>query len=359
MKIGSLFSRQAPPMMGLDISASSLKLVELGQSGAGNFSLEHCGIEPLEQGLIVDSNIEKFDEVVDAMRRLVGKSGSKTKDVAMALPSSVVIGKRIILPGGLSEREMEVQVESEASQYIPFPLDDVNLDFCVAGPSASSDGDVEVVIAASRKEKVQEMQGLAEAAGLRLTVLDVENHASRRAARRFIDLLPGGNPDSVIVLFEIGAMTSVMHVLRAEELIYERDYLFGGARLTHMLVRQYGFTLQEAESKKRAGELPSDYATAVLAPYVDKLAHELERALKFFFTSTPHNRVDYILLAGGTATLAGLTEAVTHYTSFPCQIVNPFSGMNIGRGGRNKERTQRQAASYLTACGLAMRRFVR
>lgn len=356
--MGSLFSRQVAPMMGLDISSSSVKLVELGQDRAGNLTLERCGIEPLERGWISDGNIEKFDEVVEATRRLISKSGSKTKDVAMALPASVVISKKIILPGGLSEREMEVQVESEANQYIPFSLDEVSLDFCVVGPSASSAGDVEVVIAASRKEKVEDRQGLAEAVGLHPVVIDVESYASRLAASRVIGRLPGGGADAVIALFEVGAMTSVMQVLRNEELIYERDQVFGGAQLTQMLVRQYGFTLEEAESKKRAGELPDDYGSTVLQPFVESLSQELERALKFFFTSTPHNRVDYILLAGGSASLPGLTEAVTRHTSFPCQVVNPFDGMEVGRGVREKKML-REAPSYLTACGLAMRRFLR
>ena len=145
MNTGSLFSRQAAPLIGLDISSSSVKLVELGQDRSGNLTLERCGIEPLERGWISDGNIEKFDEVVDATRRLVSRVGSKTKNVAMALPASVVISKKIILPGGLSEREMEVQVESEANQYIPFSLDEVALDFCVVGPSATSAGDVDVV----------------------------------------------------------------------------------------------------------------------------------------------------------------------------------------------------------------------
>ena len=356
--MGSLFSRQAAPMMGLDVSSSSVKLVELGQDRGGNLVLERCGIEPLERGWISDGNIEKFDEVVEATRRLIGKSGSKAKDVAMALPASVVISKKIILPGGLSEREMEVQVESEANQYIPFSLDEVSLDFCVVGPSTSSAGDVEVMIAASRKEKVEDRQGLAEAVGLHPVILDVESYASRLAAGRVIGRLPGGGADAVIALFEIGAMTSIMQVLRNEELLYERDQVFGGAQLTQMLVRQYGFTLEEAESKKRAGELPDDYGAAVLQPFVESLAQELERALKFFFTSTPHNRVDYILLAGGTAGLPGLTEAVTRHTSFPCQAVNPFDGMEVGRAVREKKML-REAPSYLTACGLAMRRFLR
>ncbi|MFD1892644.1 pilus assembly protein PilM [Ottowia beijingensis] len=345
-------------MIGLDISSSSAKLVELGQDRSGNLTLERCGIEPLERGWISDGNIEKFDEVVEATRRLVGKSGTKAKHVAMALPASVVISKKIILPGGLSEREMEVQVESEANQYIPFSLDEVSLDFCVVGPSTTSAGDVEVVIAASRKEKVEDRQGLAEAAGLVPVVLDVESYASRLAASRVIGRLPGGGVDALIALFEIGAMTSTMQVLRNDDLIYERDQVFGGEQLTQMLVRQYGFTQDEAETKKRAGELPDDYGTVVLQPYVESLAQELERALKFFFTSTPHNRVDYILLAGGTAGIPGLTEAITRHTSFPCQVVNPFDGMEVGRAVREKKML-REAPSYLTACGLAMRRFLR
>ena len=358
MNTGSLFSRQPAPLIGLDISSSSVKLVELAQDRSGDLTLERCGIEPLERGWINEGNIEKFDEVVDATRRLINRTGTKAKNVAMALPASVVISKRIILPGGLSEREMEVQVETEANQYIPFSLDEVSLDFCVAGPSATSVGDIEVVIAASRKEKVEDRQGLAEAAGLTAVVVDVENYAARLAASRVAGRLPGGGRDATIALFEIGAQTTSMQVLRNDDVIYERDQVFGGAQLTQLLVRQYGFTFEEAEAKKRAGELPDDYAATVLQPYVDSLAQEVERALKIFFTSTPYNRVDYVLLAGGTAGLPGLIDAVTRFTSFPCQVVNPFDGMKVARGVRDKKLV-REAPSYLTACGLAMRRFLR
>ena len=358
MNTGSLFSRQPAPLLGLDISTSSVKLVELGQDRSGQLTLERCGIELFESGWISDGNIEKFDEVVEATRRLVSRSGTKAKNVAMALPASVVISKKIILPGGLSEREMEVQVESEANQYIPFSLDEVALDFSVVGPSATSAGDVEVVIAASRKEKVEDRQGLAEAAGLVPVVMDVETYAARLAVSRIIGRLPGGGVDAVIALFEVGGLTSTLQVLRNDDLVYERDQVFGGAQLTQMLVRQYGFTFDEAETKKRAGELPDDFGSVVLQPFVESLAQEIERALKFFFTSTPHHRVDYVLLAGGTASLPGLTEVVTRLTSFPCQVVNPFDGMDVARTVR-ETRMQREAPSYLTACGLAMRRFLR
>ena len=344
-------------MLGLDISSSSVKLVELGQNKAGKLVLERCAIVPLERGWITDGNIEKFDEVADAVRRLVKKSGTKTKNVAMALPPSAVITKKITLPGGMSDQELEMQVETEANQYIPFPLDEVSLDFCIVGPSAISGGDVDVLIAASRREKVQDIQGLAEAAGLKPVIVDVESYASRLATSRLIANLPNKGIGNIVALFEVGAQTTSMQVIRDDEVLYDRDQAFGGAQLTQLIVRQYGFSLEEAESKKRSGELPDDYDTSVLRPFVESMVQEIGRALQFFFTSTPHNKVDYVMLAGGSAALPGLTTAVTKHTTFACTLVNPFEGMELGEGVRLKKIT-REAPSYLTSCGLALRRFM-
>ena len=344
-------------MLGLDISSSSVKLVELGRDKAGNLVLERCAIEPLERGWITDGNVEKFDEVAEAVRRVIKKSGTRTKNVAMALPPSAVITKKIVLPGGMSEAELEIQVESEANQYIPFSLEEVSLDFCVVGPSSTSAGDVEVLIAASRREKVQDRQGLAEAAGLKPVIIDVESYASRLATGRLIESLPNKGVDTMVALFEVGAFTTSMQVIRNDEVLYDRDQAFGGAQLTQLIVRQYGFSPEEAETKKRNGDLPDDYESGVLRPFVDSMAQEIGRALQFFFTSTPHNKVDYVMLAGGSAALPGLTEAVTQQTSFACSLVNPFDGMQIGEGIREKK-MRREAPSYLTSCGLAMRRFL-
>ncbi len=344
-------------MLGLDISSSSVKLVELSRDKGGNLVLDRCAIEPLERGWITDGNIEKFDEVAEAVRRLVKKSGTRTKNVAMALPPSAVITKKIILPGGLSDMELELQVETEANQYIPFPLDEVSLDFCVIGPSSASAGDIDVLIAASRREKVQDIQGLAEAAGLKPVIIDVESFASRLATARLIETLPNKGAGTIVALFEVGAMTTSMQVIRDDEVLYDRDQAFGGAQLTQLIVRQYGFSLEEAETKKRSGELPDDYESSVLKPFVESMVQEIGRALQFFFTSTPHNKVDYILLAGGSAALPGLTAAVQQHTTFICNLLNPFEGMEMGSGVRLKKMT-REAPSYLTSCGLALRRFM-
>lgn len=355
--VGSMFSRQPASLLGVDISSSSMKLVELGRDTAGALVLERCSIEPLERGWFVDGNIEKFDEVADALRRLVKKSGTRSKNVAMALPPSAVITKKISLPGEMSEQELEVQVESEANRYIPFALDEVSLDFCVIGPTANSPGDVDVLIAASRREKVQDRQGLAEAAGLTPVIIDIESHCARLAARRLIDNLPRHGEDALVALFEVGALTTSMQVLRNEEVLYERDQAFGGAQLTQLIARQYGFSQDEAEAKKRNAELPEDYPAAVLTPFVESMTQEVARALQFFFTSTPHHRVDHILLAGGSAPLPGLVEAIARHTGFACSLANPFDGMQIGSHVRLKKMA-REAPSYLTACGLALRRFL-
>ena len=357
ISLGSLFNSQPPALLGIDISSSSVKLVELSRDKAGHLVLDRCAIEPLEQGWITDGNVEKFDEVADAVRRLVKKSGTRTRNVAMALPASAVISKKIILPGGLSDAELELQVESEANQYIPFSLDEVSLDFCVIGPSATSSGDVEVLIAASRKEKVQDRQGLAEAAGLKPIVVDVESYASRLATARLIENLPNKGVNTMVALFEVGALTTSMQVLRNDDVLYERDQAFGGAQLTQLIVRQYGFSPEEAESKKRSGDLPEDYASGVLKPFVESMAQEIGRALQFFFTSTPHNKVDYVMLAGGSSALPGLTDSVTQQTSFACLLANPFEGMALGNNVREKK-MRREASSYLTSCGLALRRFL-
>ena len=352
-----LLGRKHVPMIGLDISSSSAKLVELGLSATGDYVLERMASEPFEKGWITDGQIEKFDEVVGAVRKLLDKSGTKTRQVVMAMPQSAVITKRIMLPAGLRDEELELQVETEANQYIPFSLDEVSLDFCVIGPSPTSGGDIEVLIAASRKERVQDRQGLAEAAGLKPVVLDIESHASLLAMSRITDTLPNEGRDALVALFEIGADTTSLKVLREGEMLYDRDQAFGGAQLTTLISRQYGFSFEEAEQKKLSNDLPEDYDSQVLNPFVDSLSQEIGRALQYFFTSTPHHKVHYVMLAGGTATLPGLKDRVTDLTGFASMVVNPFEGMKIGNHVK-ETKVRKESPSYLTACGLAMRRFL-
>lgn len=355
--LANLFSRKEDqPLVGIDISSSSIKLVELSKSKSGEYSLEHCGIELLDSGWIVDGSVENFDAVTAALKTLLRTSGTKAKNAALALPQSAVITKKILLPSELTEAEMEVQVEAEANQYIPFPLEEVCLDFYVIGPVAGGDGsDVEVLLAASRKEKVYDYQALAEEVGLIPTVVEVDIFASRLALLNAADHLSTGRGE-ILALFEIGGSSTTVQILKGNTAVYERELSFGGRQLTDAMVRQYGFTVQEAESKKRLNEVPEDFKTTLLPEFVDSIAAEISRALQLFLSSTVYGRVDRILLAGGTAAVSGLDRQVAKQTGCVTTVLNPFEGMRIGREVR-QQRLDKEAPSYLTACGLAMRRF--
>jgi type IV pilus assembly protein PilM len=343
-------------LVGLDVGSSSVKLVELADSGGGVLRLERYAIESIPRGAVVDGNIDKIDIVADAVRRVWRRSGTRVKNVAMALPASAVITKRIALPGNLREEEMEMQVESEANQYIPFALDEVSLDFQVLGAIPNAPDDVEVLIAASRKEKVEDRMAVAQAAGLRPIVVDVESFAARAALMRLIEQLPSRGDGLVIAVFYLGANTTSVTVILDGEAIYEREQPFGGQQLTGDIARTYGVPAEEAEQKKRSGDLPASYENDVLKPFIDTAATEITRALQFFFTSTPYTRVDQIMLAGGSSVLTGLAEALMDRAQVPTSVISPFKGMEIGAGVRDKQ-LRLDAPALLTPCGLAMRRF--
>jgi type IV pilus assembly protein PilM len=350
------FTQKAPPLIGLDIGSSSVKIVELSEAGKGVMRLERYAIEPLPRGAVVDGNIDKIEVVADAVKRAWRKAGGKVRSVAMALPASAVITKRIALPANLREEELEMQVESEANQYIPFALDEVSLDFQVLGGIPNAPDDVEVLIAASRKEKVEDRVAVAQAAGLKPVVVDVESYAARAAIDRLIEQLPNGGDGLVIAVFYVGANTTSVTVVHDGEAIYEREQPFGGQQLTGDISRTYGIPTEEAEQKKRNGDLPADYETAVLKPFIETASTEITRALQFFFTSTPYSRVDQIMLAGGSAVVSGLADALMERSQVPTSVISPFKGMEVSPDIRDKQ-LRLDAPALLTPCGLAMRRF--
>lgn len=351
------FLRTAPRQLaGLDISSSSIKLVELSGGDKDSYKVERYAIEQLPRDAVVDGNIANLEAVSDALKRALRRFGGGVRNVAVALPSSSVITKKIILPGGLRETEMEFAVEAEANQYIPFALDEVNLDFQEIGPAPGTHGDVEVLIAASRKEKVEDRVAAVESAGLKAVIMDVDSLAAQSAFELISRRLPEQGRDKIIALISIGASVTTVTVLRNGQQIYSREQAFGGNQLTQDIARQYGMSVEEAEAAKRSGSLPQDYEGDLLRPFLDSLALEVSRALQFFFTSTQYNQVDHIVLAGGCAVLPGLAEMVGGRTQIPTVIANPFEGMTLSSQVRPKALLA-DAPAMIVACGLAMRRF--
>jgi type IV pilus assembly protein PilM len=354
--IASLLGKRNAPLVGLDISASGVKLVELTQAPNGEIRLERCAMESLPRGAVVDGNIENIEQVSDAIRRVCKKSGTKAKLVSLGLPPAAVITKKIILPDGLSEEELEIQVEAEANQYIPFALDEVSLDFDVIGPVQNSPDDIEVLLAASRKEKVEDRVAVAEAAYLKPTVMDIESYAARAAMERVNAQAPQGGQNRITALFQIGAQVTHVSVLLNGQVLYEREQPFGGSQLTQDIVRAYGLSQEEAETKKKSGDLPEDYQASLLEPFLENAALEVTRAIQFFYTSTPYTRIDQIYLAGGCAAMPGLVDVVASRTEVNTSVISPFKGMQLSPNVREKQLRQ-DAPGYLVACGLALRRF--
>lgn len=352
----TLFGGGHPPLVGIDISTSSVRLVELSDAGKEGVRLERCATEALPRGAVTDGNIENMDQVVDAVRRVVKKSGTRARHVALGMPPAAVITKKIILPAGMSEEQLEVQVESEASQYIPFALDEVSLDFDVIGPVGNSPDDIEVMLAAARREKVEDRVAIGEASGLKASVMDIESYAARAALDRIVAQLPDGGAGQIIALFQIGAQVTHISVMLDGQTIYEREQPFGGNSLTQDIVRSFGLSYEEAEARKRSGELPENYSADILAPFLESAALEVTRAIQFFFTSTPYTKVDQIYLAGGCALIPGLLDIVASRTKISSTVLSPFKGMQLAAGVREQQ-LRSDAPAYLVACGLALRRF--
>ncbi len=331
-------------------------MVELTETGQNAYRVERFGIEYLPRDVVVDGNIANLEAAAEAVRRCWRRLGTSTKYVAMSLPTAAVITKKIILPANLRETEMEVQVESEANQYIPFALDEVNLDFQILGPAPSSPDEVEVLIAASRKEKVEDRIACAEAAELKPLVMDVESFATQAAFELIRPQLPVTIKDPIVALVDVGAVATKVTVMRGDQPVYSREQAFGGAQLTQDVMRSYGMSAEEAESIKRSGAAPENYEPELLRPFVENLALEVSRALQFFFTSTQFNQVHQIVLAGGCAAIPGVDEVVATRTQVPTVIANPFAGMSISSRVRPRQ-LQQEAPLLMVACGLALRRF--
>jgi type IV pilus assembly protein PilM len=351
-----LFKAKMPPLIGADISSSAVKMVEIEGAGKGMYRIERYAIEPLPKDSVMEGNINNLDAVSDAVKRCHKRLGSNIKNLALALPNAAVISKKILVPAGQTEEDLALQVETEANQYIPFALDEVNLDFQVLGPAANSPEDVEVLIAASRKDKIMDRVAVAEAVGLKATVMDVDVFAAQTAFELIESQFPDKGKDQNIAIIDVGASIMAVNVLRNDQSIYMREQPFGGNQLTQEIQNRFGLSPEEAEAAKRAGGLPENYETDVLQPFMDMLGLEVARALQFFFTSTQHTQINHIVLSGGCAAIPGVDESVGKRVQVETIVANPFINMALSSKIRAKSLTQ-DAPSLMVACGLAMRRF--
>lgn len=348
-------------MLGLDISSTSVKLLELSRSG-NDYRVESYGVEPLPENAVVEKNISDVDGVGEAIQRLLERCKTKVKLAAVAVAGSAVITKTIEMSAELSEDEMENQLQVEADQYIPYPLEEVALDFEVQGPSPRNEEQVEVLIAACRRENVEMREAALEIGGLSAKVVDIEAHCMQRAFELVrgqftsADADEDEEDDQVIAIVDIGATMTTLSVLTASGAPYTREQLFGGKQLTEEIQRRYSLSVEEAGLAKKQGGLPDDYETEVLQPFKEAVVQQVTRSLQFFYSSSAYDDVDHIILAGGTSSIDGLADMVAAKLGTPCSIANPFTNMTLSTRV-NEENLTNDAPAMMIACGLALRSF--
>lgn len=338
----------------MDISTSAVKMVELSSISKGSYRLEAYSIATIPKDAIVDGNVSSLEQVSDAVKLAWKLLGSREKRAALALPVSAVITKKVMMPADLREEDMELQVEGQANQYIPFPLEEVNIDFQIIGPAPNSPDEVEVLIAAARKEKIEDRVAAAEDAGLKVIIMDVDTYATEAAYVLVSTQLPNKGKDQTVMIVDIGASMMHINVMHNNQSVYVREQVFGGLQLTQEIQRRFGLSLEEAEIAKRKGGLPDSYEAEVLQPFMQSLSSEVARALQFFTSSTQYNRVDHIVLAGGCAAIPLIDIMVQGRTLVNTIVANPFQGMTLATKVKQQQITI-DAPALLVACGLVMR----
>ena len=350
----SLFSKKNNALLGIDITSSSIKLLELSKSGS-KYKVENYSSRPLPDGAVVEKNIANLDAVGEEMLKLATLTKTGTEKAAVAVSGSAVITKIIEMNAAMSDSEMENQIVVEADQYIPYPLDEVAIDFERQGMSKKNEDMVEVLLAACKKENVDSRVAALEIGGYEAKVVDIEAYAMERAFNIMCEQMDL-EKEGLSAIIDIGATMTTMYILRDGVSIYTREQVFGGAQLSIEIQNRYGLSPADAAAALVNGELPDGFESDVLKPFILEMSDQIGRTLQFFFSSSQYNDVDLIVLAGGTASTVGLAEMVQEELGTKTVVANPFAKMGMNNKV-NKKQLQNDAASLMMACGLAIRGF--
>ena len=348
--------RSYSPLIGLDITTSSIKLIELSQSG-GQYRVEAYAAEPTPHNAINEKAIVDAGAVGDAIRRAVKRSGVRARECAVAISGDAAITKAVQMPKNLSDADLEQQIEMQADQYIPFPMEEVSYDFQVLGPSEKDPDMREVLLVASRSENVEQRVAAVNASGLVAKLVDVEAFALENACKLLTHQMPDGGMDRTIAVVDFGASTTTFSVLKNLVVVYTRDFAFGGQQLTEEIMRTYGLSMEEAGRAKKEGGLPSNYQPEVLDPFIDDMTQQVSRSLQFYLASgSGRSQPEQILICGGCANIPGVAEVIASRVGIPAERGDPLGQMKISSKAKALG-VARDATALLLACGLALRSF--
>jgi type IV pilus assembly protein PilM len=331
-----------------------VRLLQLSSQGSG-YRVEHFAMEPLAEGVVVEKAVRDVEAVAEAITRAVRVAGIRAKSCAIAVSGSAVFTKTISLPADLAEADIESQVQIEANQYVPYPLDEVSLDFEVLGPSARNEDLIDILLAASKSENVENRQDAIEAANLKAKVVDVEAFAIANAFE-LIRKRDGIGRSEAVGLFDIGHDLSTLLIIKGERVIYTREHPFGGHQLLEETMHRYDMTAEQAAFFERNEEAPEDFEEEVLEPFQLNIIHQISRALQFYASSNEYSNIGTIYLSGGVSTLKGLAPLVQQELGMTTRVADPLSGMDIANTVAVGV-LKRNASNLMIATGLALRGF--
>lgn len=350
------FAPKNKPILGLDISSSAVKLIELARDG-DTWRLECYAAEAVPPTAINEKSIVDIEAVGDSIRRAVKRSGSRTKHAAVAIGGAAVITKTVNMPASLTDAAMIEQIEQQADEYIPFPLEEVRYDFEVLGPTEKDPDMVNVLLAATRSENVEQRQEALEAAGLVAKVVDIEAYALENACQLLTYQLPDEGVERTVAIVDFGATTTTFSVLTDMHIVYTRDQAFGGKQLTEEIMRHYGLSFEEAGKSKKEGGLPDNYNEDVLQPFMEDMAQQVSRSLQFFTSAnSSQESLDLLIICGGCSAIPGIAGMITERVGVPTVVGDPFGRMKISTKAKS-QLAESDSGALMIACGLALRGF--
>jgi type IV pilus assembly protein PilM len=345
--------RRSKPVVGLDIGSSVVKAVELKPSGKG-YKVAAFAVEPVPPDSIVDGAIIDGAAVADAIKRLFENKAFKTKDVAASLSGNAVIVKKINLPV-MTEAELSESIYWEAEQYIPFDIQDVNLDYQILTPGTSGEGTMEVLLVAAKKEKIADYTGVISQAGRNAVVVDVDAFALQNA----YEVNYGLEPEQVVVLLNAGASAININILAGDQSVFTRDISIGGNAYTEAIQKELNLPFDAAEQLKKGADIDGatfDDAKPVLENMTESVMLEVQKTFDFFKASAASDRIDRVILSGGASRVHGFAEALQERFGTAVESFDPFRQIPFDAQKFGIDDTENILPAVAVAVGLALRK---
>lgn len=356
--LSSLFTGRSRSLFGVDISSARVKLLELDRSAEGLRVISYAS-EPLAEDAIADHQIVDTEAVAGSIARALKRSGSRTRDAAIAVSGPAVISKIIELPSAMSDAELEEQIHFDAAQYIPHPIEEVNLDFQVLGPHPASEDLNRVLLVACRRDNIETGVAALEMAGMKVRLVDVEEYALQNACRLLIEQDPALAADAGIAVFDVGADNTRLTVNRDGRSIYTREIAFGGRQLARQLIAAHDLEdIEQLQSRLRTDDLSAEQIAPAIQEFAERLATQIERSLQFYVSASAaeNEAIDQVIVVGGATLYPGLEDALRTRLIQPLSLGNPLAGMLASTAAR-RNRVDFEAPSLMVTAGLAMRSF--